>query len=275
MIENKLKVKRPVLRYYGGKWLTAPWIISHFPEHRVYVEPFAGAGSVLLRKLRSYAEILNDIDGDVVNLFEVLRDRGPELLEKVKLTPFARDEHSRAYIPARDPVERARRVLVRSFLGFGSDSIWRKSGFRADSNRSGTTPAIDWKNFPSIIPAIINRLMGVIIENRDAFEIICKHDRWDTLIYVDPPYLHSSRSGGERYRHELSNEQHEGLAYILNKSKSKVVVSAYPSPLYNRLYSGWYTDEKRVLAQCVADSSKSGRTEVLFMNFKPKEMKLF
>lgn len=146
------KVSRPVLRWHGGKWTLAPWIIDLMPSHRAYVEPFGGAASVLIRKPRSYAEVYNDLDDDVVNLFRVLR--GPDagrLVEQIALTPFASTEFFGAYDRSDDDVERARRLIVRSFMGFGSNATHRKSGFRSNSNRSGTTPARDWLNYPAAL----------------------------------------------------------------------------------------------------------------------------
>jgi len=134
--------KRPLLRYHGGKWLLAPWIISNFPAHRVYVEAFGGAGSVLLRKERAYGEIYNDLDNEIVNLFRVGRARGDELRRALELTPFSRVEYRLSFEVSDDPVEQARRTVTRSLMGFGSNALCRlvKSGFRANSNRSGTTP---------------------------------------------------------------------------------------------------------------------------------------
>ena len=146
MIGATKAVGRPILRYHGGKWMLAPWIISHFPEHRTYVEPFGGAASVLLQKPRTYSEVYNDLDGEIVNLFRVVRDNGAALIEKLKLTPFARQEYRLSFETCDDALEQARRTVIRSFMGFGSNALARgiKSGFRGNSSRSGTTPAHDW-----------------------------------------------------------------------------------------------------------------------------------
>lgn len=133
---------RPIMRYHGGKWRLAPWIIQHMPPHRVYVEPFGGAASVLLRKPRTYAEVYNDMDGEIVNLFKVARDDSERLKHLLELTPFSRDEFAASYEPTSNPIEQARRTVVRSFLGFGSNAHAKATGFRANSNRSGTTLAL-------------------------------------------------------------------------------------------------------------------------------------
>lgn len=138
---------RPVLRWLGGKWKLAPWIIGHFPPHRVYVESFGGAASVLMRKPRSYGEVYNDLDQEVVNLFRVLQSpaEAAELREKLRLTPFAREEFELGYLDCEDPIERARRLVILCFMGFGSNGHNKatRTGFRANSNRSGTDGARD------------------------------------------------------------------------------------------------------------------------------------
>lgn len=231
-----MNVTRPIVRYHGGKWKLAPWIISHFPPHRVYVEPFGGGASVLLRKRRSYAEVYNDLDGEIVNLFRVARDRGPELAQKLRFTPFAREEFAAAWKPTEDPVEWARRTVIRAFMGFGSNSIQRISGFRSNSNRSGTTPAGDWRNFPDAFERAIDRLQGVVIENREAMKCMAQHDSPKTLHYVDPPYVKSTRDRGKDYHHELSDEEHRELAEFLTHLEGMVIVSGYPSQLYHDVY---------------------------------------
>lgn len=254
--------KRPILRWHGGKWILANWIIAHLPKHRVYVEPFGGAGSVLLRKPRSYAEVYNDMDGEVVNLFSVVRDRGEELRRALELTPFARAEFLLSYDPSEDSLERARRTVARAFMGFGSNSHSRVSGFRATSDRSGTaTPAHDWRNYPLALGDIIERLRGVVIENRDAARVMRAHDGPDSVHYVDPPYLACTRGKGHDYRYEMTDADHVALAETLHSLKGFVVLSGYASQLYDALYSGWQKIERAARA----DGARP-RTEVLWLS---------
>lgn len=260
---------RPVLRYHGGKWKLAPWIISHFPPHRVYVEPFGGAASVLMRKPRSYAEVYNDQWESVVNVFRVLRDPtlAARLAEQLRLTPYARDEFFEAYRHTPDPVERARRSVLRSLAGFGSASTNGEyaTGFRANSHRSGTTPAHDWANYPKHVSSFVERLRGVCIENRPARDVVAQHDRPGTLFYVDPPYPHVTRNmarGNAAYAHEMSDEDHRALAEQLHGVAGMVVLSGYACPLYDaELYPGW----SRVERETHADGARD-RTEVLWFN---------
>ena len=262
---------RPAIRYHGGKWVLAPWIIAHFPPHRIYVEPFGGGANVLLRKPRAYAEIYNDLDQEVVSLFRVLRDRGDELARACFLTPFSRDEFKAAFFASDDPLEQARRTIVRSFFGFGSASVTEykhntrigrpTTGFRANSNRSGTIPAHDWQNYPESMAFVIERLRGVVIDNRDATEVIHQHDSATTLVYCDPPYLATERDKGADYAHEMTIEQHAALAETLASVAAMVVVSGYPSPIYDRLFASW----RRVERPAFADGARP-RTEVLWLN---------
>ncbi|MDR2219751.1 MAG: DNA adenine methylase [Methylobacillus sp.] len=250
------------MRFHGGKFRIAPWIISHFPEHRIYVEPFGGAGSVLLRKQRSYAEVYNDLDGEVVNLFNVARDRGDELVRVVELTPFSRDEFFQSYTTSKDPLEQARRTLVRSFMGFGSASAsGKKTGFRANSNRSHTTPAHDWMNYPDALREIIVRLRGVVIENKDALAVMRQHDSPETLHYADPPYVPETRDAGADYRHELTSDEHVDLLSALDDLSGMVILSGYRCQIYDDRLSHW----RRVDRQAFADGA-SPRIESLWLN---------
>jgi DNA adenine methylase len=254
---------RPVLRWHGGKWKLAPWIISHFPKHRIYVEPFGGAASVLLRKERSYAEVYNDLDEDVCNLFAVLQSpEGAKRLHRLlELTPFARLEFEAAYERCDDPVERARKLVIRAFMGFGSNGHARRTGFRSNSNRSGTAPAQDWRNYPDALLTIIARLRGVVIECGPADAIMATHDGPQTLFYIDPPYEQATRDKGSDYTHELDRGGHTSLLGTLLDLKGMVVLSGYPHPTYEDALGDW----RRVECAAHADGARP-RTEVLWLN---------
>lgn len=281
-------ITRPVLRYHGGKFRLAPRLIDLFPPHHVYTEAFGGSASVLMQKPRSHAEIYNDLDREVVNVFRVLQNpkRARRLAALLEVTPFAREEFNLAYTHTRSEVERARRTIIRAFMGFGSDSITRvkasaagfntrisstmRAGFRVNSWRSNTCAAVDWARYPSTVSLFCERLRGVVLENRNALRVIEKSDRVDTLHYVDPPYPYSLRHGGSKdkrcehnYRHELSDKQHEQLAELLHSLQGMVIISSYPGPLYQKLYRDWEVVEWTGHQFC---HNSQKRTEAVWMN---------
>lgn len=233
------------------------------------MEPFGGGGSVLLRKRRSYGEVYNDLDGEIVNLFRVARDRGTELARALELTPFSREDFGLSYLTCEDALEQARRTVFRSFAGFGSAAAsGEMSGFRANSNRSGTTPAHDWRNYPEALVSIIDRLRGVVIENRDALDCMRQHDDETTLHYCDPPYVHLTRSEKTRgtvtrkaYKFEMDDSAHEAFAQVACSLRGMVMVSGYACPLYDRLFRGW----TRIDRAAHADGARA-RVESLWLN---------
>jgi DNA adenine methylase len=259
-----MEIKRPIVRYHGGKFLLADWIISYFPEHKGYIEPFGGGASVLLKKPRSYFEVYNDLDDEIVNVFRVVRDNGAELLRRLELTPFSRVEYRNTFcMEDKDPVERARRSVFRSFAGFGSAAMSKPgTGFRSNSNRSGTTPAIDWRNYPEHISNFIERLRGVIIENKSYESVIKQHDAGGVLIYADPPYVHETRSKDkpDEYKFEMTNEEHEILLERLKSAIGFVIISAYETDLYNDILKGWHKEKKTIKI------SGKERTEILYIS---------
>jgi DNA adenine methylase len=272
-----MSIRRPALRYHGGKWKLAPWVMSFFPEHRIYVEAFGGGASLLLRKPRSLAEIYNDLDRDVVSLFRVLQNpRSAERLRRrLSVTPFARDELRRAYEPAVDAVDGAAKMIVRAFMGFGSASVTRThmTGFRSSTKRHGDgspPPSAEWGNWPDQVRHFVERLRGVVIENRDGLDVMAQHDTPGTLHYIDPPYLQATRSSlknrngnlGHYYKHDMTDADHRRLGDGALALEGMVVVSGYPSPLYDReLFAGWERHECRHMA----DGARP-RTEVLWLN---------
>jgi DNA adenine methylase len=274
------EVKRPLVRYHGSKWTIAPWIISYIPKHEVYVEPYGGGASVLLRKPRAFGEVYNDLDFDIVNLFRVARDNGEELKRLLELTPYSREEYLQAYKPTGDPIEQARRTVIRGFMGRAStgatgeisDTGSLATGFRTKTTGCGKTPAKVWDSYPEALRAITMRLKGVVIENRDALEVIGQHDSEQTFFYIDPPYLFSVRDAGTDYRYELSDQEHIALAEKLNRVKGSVIVSGYRSDLYNELYKGWAVREKMAYS---GGNKANPRTEVLWMKGANATAELF
>lgn len=259
---------RPILRYHGGKWRLAPWIISHFPRHRLYVEPFGGAASVLLRKPRAPMEIVNDLNDRIVSVFSVLRDpdSAHQLSRALYLTPYSKTEYLKCRERSPDPIEDARRVITLAYQGHGSTgaSGGKKTGWRR-GDRGTATPSIqDWQGLPEQVALWCERLRGVSLECDDAKAVITRYDSPETLFYVDPPYVAETRCGGLRaYSHEMTDDQHRDLAGILHAVKGYVVLSGYDSYLYRHLYADW----RRIERPAIADQGKSAR-EVLWLSPK-------
>ena len=265
------KSTRPMIRYPGGKWKMAPWIISHFPQHEVYVEVFGGGASVLLQKAPSRTEIYNDIDSDIVNIFRVMRDpeKSKALKELLQWTPFASEEYKDCWVPGIDDVDRARKMIARSFFGIGSDSIFRRNGFRRGFKNKKLDANNAFASYSECMPFFVDRLRSVIIENLDFAKLITLYDSKETLFYVDPPYLDEVCSRNVVvYAHPLVRERHVELATLLKEVKGNVVLSGYQSDLYEDLYPGWFTTAKTAIA-----GSGARRTEVIWI--KNQESKLF
>lgn len=248
-MEN-IKVKRPALRYHGAKFRLAPWVISHFPDHTYYTEAYGGAAGVLLNKPRCKSEVYNDLCGDIVNFFQVVRGvyTRQELIEKLQMTPYSRDEFNKSYEHTDDMIERARRTAIRATMGFGSGGTsMGKTGFRTDIKRDYGTAMDLWVRYPDSLAAVGQRFLGVQIENRPAVDLIIKHDTDETLHYVDPPYmLHTRNLGGNSrvYKNELSDEDHSKLLLVLKNTSGHIVLSRYDTELYNDELSGWKKEMK-------------------------------
>lgn len=261
-------IKSPALRYHGAKFRLAPWIIDHMPEHTCYVEPYGGAAGVLLRKNRSYSEVYNDLDGEIVNLFKVLRDpvNNARLRTLCALTPYSRDEFNAAYEPTENPIERARRMVVRACMGFGgAAAVGGQSGFRSDSKRKYATASHLWAGYPDNLAAIGKRFTGVIIENKNAIDVIKAHDSEETLFFIDPPYLPETRVQGNRhYRFEMGEAEHSELLDVILDVSGMVLISGYDSELYNDKLSGWRKEVKG--ARISAGRGTKVRTECLWIS---------
>lgn len=261
---------RAVFRYPGSKWSIADWIIAHFPhdyEKMVYLEPFAGSGAVFFNKRPGTVETINDLDSDVVNLFRVLRDQPDELKRVLELTPYSREEYDLAFEPAEDPLEKARRYMVKTTQAIGA-KLNSKCGWRNHKQMKIGGTACKWNGITETIDAAAKRLKGstinlVQIEHMDALRLIERYNTPDVLIYIDPPYVRSSRKSGALYRYEMNDEQHVQLLEIITKSCAKIVVSGYQNDLYYRYLKDWETDS--TMSQT---TSTDMAEETIWMNYK-------
>lgn len=248
-----------ILHYPGSKWSLAEWIISHMPEHSTYLEPFFGSGAVLFNKEPVKVETINDIDGDVVNLFRVIRERPNDLAQAICWTPYSRKEYIDSHIDAEDDIEKARRFLIRCWQSIrvktGSISGWKCSGTIDEYHHLR-----QWNNLPEDILLVADRLKNVQIENIEATKLIKRYNKPNVLMYIDPPYVATTRNGAI-YENEMTDKDHEFLIDHLLKHSGPVLLSGYDSDLYNDLLKGWIKETK--LGKPVAGKS---RVEVLWIN---------
>lgn len=242
-----MKALRPALRYRGGKARDARWIIAHLPPHECYVEPFMGGCNVLLQKPPVDFEVVNDLEGGVVNFFKVLRDKPDELRRAIAFTPYSREEYQECRKPdPSDPVEWARRVFVMCWQGRGR-ALGDNGGWRFQCAWNGWNAHV-LRQFRDIerFQEISARLLHTQIEKGDAFEVIARWDRPQTLFYCDPPYVKSTRlKSGKLYENEMDDATHRKLSELLHSLTGMVVLSGYESPLYAELYSDWKVVTKK------------------------------
>lgn len=248
-----------ILHYPGSKWSLAEWIISHMPDHTTYLEPFFGSGAVFFNKKQSALETINDIDGNVVNLFRMVRDRADELSRATYFTPYSREEYLSCQKQCDDELEKARRFLVSCWQSIrvktGSISGWKCRGTPDDSYRIK-----QWNDLPDKFALVAERLKDVQIENRPAVEVIKRYKRQDVLIYADPTYMADTRNGSI-YKNEMTDEDHEELLSVLVDHPGPVLLSGYDNPLYKSLLIEWQREEKLQVIE-----SGQHRTEVLWVN---------
>lgn len=242
-----MSIKSPALKYYGSKFRLAKWIIEYFPKHRHYVEPFGGGASVLLVKEPSPLETYNDLDHGLVTFFRVLRDRPHELVAKLRTSPWSRSEFA-VHCCGKDPgndLERARRLYLRLWMSI--EGGLAKGSFRRH-NRGRRSVTRDISRLGSLY-RIARRLRSVVIEERDANQLIRDMDSPDTLFYLDPPYLASTRTATKIYSHELSDDGHREFIDLIRSLNGQVVLSGYPSALYANLLEskGWRRVDKRAI----------------------------
>ena len=267
---------RAVFRYPGSKWSIANWIIAHFPEgyeKMVYLEPFVGSGAVFFNKRPGAVETINDLESEIVNLFQVLRDRPDELKRVFDLTPYSREEYDRSFEPCDDPVEKARRYMVKTTQAIGAKlQGTQKCGWRNHKQMRIGGTACKWGGISDTVDLAAARLRSdtthlVQIEHMDALKLIDRYNNSDVLMYLDPPYLRSTRRSGALYNHEMDEAGQVLLLDAITKSRAKIVISGYESAMYNRRLAGWYKDSTQSHT-----TSAEMATETIWMNYEPPAM---
>ncbi len=270
-IASARKKKLIPFGWYGGKYSHLDWLLPLLPEAHHYCEPFGGSGAVLINRSPSPVETYNDLDGEVVNFFRVLREQREQLIEHIQLTPFSREEFCLALAETDDeitPLERARRFFVRARqtrTGLAQSASLGRWANCKKTSRAGMSGVVSrWLGSGESLPEVAARLLRVQIENRPAIDVINLYDSEDTLFYCDPPYSHSSRSDSKAYSYEMSDHEHEELADRLHLVLGKVAVSGYRCELMDNLYADWTLHlgpEKQ------SPSNKQLRQEALWTNY--------
>lgn len=264
--------------WYGGKFSHLDWLLPLLPKTTHFCEPFGGSAAVLINREPSPVETYNDIHGEVVNFFRVLREQKDALIEAIGLTPFSREEFELAISESDNDVtdlERARRfyILARQVrTGLAQKASFGRWAHCKLTSRAGMAGAVSrWLGAVEDLPLIAQRLLRVQIENSPAIEVIRRYDSEETLFYCDPPYAHDSRGDKNAYAHEMNNEQHIELAKVLRNVKGKVALSGYNGKLMNELFSDWTKIEGK---EKLVHSVKTMRQEVLWINYElDKEIK--
>lgn len=256
---------KALIKYPGSKWRLAGWIISHFPAHHSYLEPYFGSGAVLFQKPRSRIETVNDLDGDVVNLFEWIKRDPERLAYEIYYTPYARQAYEEAFAARpEDSLGQAVNFYIRCNMGHGFRTNGEKVGWKNDvQGRERAYAARDWCEIPERIMEAAERLRGVQIECRSAAEVIRRFNSPKVLVYADPPYVLSTRHG-KQYWHEMDDQGHGELIDVLLSHKGPVILSGYDNPLYRERLRGWHKEQRESRTQSLAV-----RTETLWMNFEP------
>lgn len=256
---------KAIMKYPGSKWSIVNWIIGYMPPHHSYLEPFLGSGAVLFNKPRSDIETINDMDGNVVNLFDWIKKDPERLAYEIYWTPYARQIYNSAFetVPE-DSFDRAVNFYIRLNMGHGFRTNGEKVGWKNDvQGRERAYASQDWCNLPDKIMQAADRLRGVQIENRPAVELIKRFNYPNVLIYADPPYILSTRNG-RQYRHEMEDKDHIKLLDALLLHNGPVLISGYDSSLYKNKLQGWHRAETTCYSQVC-----SKKREVLWMNFEP------
>lgn len=263
---------KALMRYPGAKWGLVDEIIKLMPPHKTYLELFSGSAAVLFNKNPSAIETINDLDNDVVNLFKILKDFDKQvyLQHQIRYTPFSRKFYDEAWIVSEEDtdIEKAYKFLIKGLMSHGF-RLTEKSGWKSDVIGRETSYGVrHWNELPDLISMAFNRLKNVQIEHQDALKLIDRYSHKDIFIYIDPPYVLSTRTR-KQYKHEMTDEQHIQLLEKIIANKSKIMISGYDNEIYNRYLKDWYRYEFKTTVE-----KGHPRTDVIWINYEI-ENKLF
>lgn len=269
-IMNKIKNLRPPFKMHGGKKYLSQWIIGQFPqeyEKMHYIEPFCGAANVLFNKTPAKEEIINDLDSSITNILQIIRDQVDEFTEVLKKVKYKEATFLEALEKTEfnSEIEKAvNEFILRRMSRGGIKKAFAWSN-RLRGNQPGDVNA--WKTIIKQLPYISERLQNVYVINRSAIELLKVFDDVNYLCYCDPPYLPETRESPDVYDFEMSIDNHIELADVLNNFKGKVLISGYPSRLYNRLYKNWTCESKKIVNHASQQKIKPTKVELLWKNF--------
>lgn len=270
-ILHRPKKKKIAFGWYGGKFSHLDWLLPLLPEAHHYCEPYGGSAAILLNRQPSAVETYNDIDGDLVNFFRVLRDRTDELIKVISLTPFSREEfYSAIHAPSKgvSDIERARRFYIRARqarTGLAQTASLGRWANCKETSRGGMSGVVSrWLGGVNALEDISNRLLRVQIENRPALDLIKTYDSRTTFFYCDPPYMHSTRGDSKAYGFEMTDGEHESFAEIMNSIKGKAAISGYRNSQMDKWFKGWKRFDAPIKT---SHAVKQPRQECLWMNY--------
>lgn len=269
-----VKSLRPPVKVHGGKHYLKWFVIENFPENYeelTYCEPMCAGASVFLNKNPSSNEVINDIDPGLAHIFKALRDEPKEFIERLKRITYSERAFKMALTRSKQVFEDYLDHAVNEYmLRRMSRGGMKKSFAWSDRKRGGQPGDLNaWETMLGELPLISERLKNTIVLNKSVFEVVKVWDEDDTLFYLDPPYLHSTRSEGSTqiYDHEMSVDDHINLLNFAKNARGKVIISGYSSPLYNRTLKGWRLKKKNIANHSSQAKTKERRVECLWLNY--------
>ncbi len=265
------KKLRPAIKCHGGKFYLSDWIISHFPSNYTelhYGEPFTGAGSCFLNKKPSQSEWLNDLDVGIMAIWNTLRDTPYQFLGRLNAVKYCEDTFNCALVAETQNLEGIELAINEFILRRMSRGGLKKAFGWSDRQRGGQPGDVNaFQTILQQLPLISRRVQGVELFNKPAVEVIREMDREDCVLYCDPPYVNETRQSQNTYEHDMTTEDHIELAEVLNQCKSKVILSGYPSPLYDKLFEGWRYEQRLVANHASQQKKKQYKQESLWLSY--------